>query len=53
MRLAGGQAGLLERSLLEATPLKPGEKIAATVLQIGAEWLFMKTGLGTTNHFES
>jgi len=37
-------AALLERSLLEAAPLKPGEKIEAAVLQIGAEWLFLDVG---------
>jgi len=37
-------AALLERSLLEAAPLKPGEKIEATVLQIGAEWIFLDVG---------
>ena len=37
-------AAMLERSLLEAAPLKPGEKIAAAVLQIGAEWLFLDVG---------
>jgi small subunit ribosomal protein S1 len=37
-------AALLERSLLGAVHLKPGEKIEATVLQIGAEWLFLDVG---------
>ncbi|MHB8709860.1 MAG: S1 RNA-binding domain-containing protein [Desulfuromonadales bacterium] len=37
-------AAMLERSLLDATPLKPGEKIEATVLQIGGEWLFLDVG---------
>lgn len=37
-------AAMLERSLLDATPLKPGEKIEAKVLQIGAEWLFLDVG---------
>lgn len=37
-------AAMLERSLLDAAPLKPGEKIEATVLQIGAEWLFLDVG---------
>ncbi|MCM2266126.1 MAG: S1 RNA-binding domain-containing protein [Desulfuromonadales bacterium] len=37
-------AAMLERSLLDATPLKPGEKIEATVLQIGTEWLFLDVG---------
>jgi small subunit ribosomal protein S1 len=37
-------AALLERSLLGAAHLKPGEKIEATVLQIGAEWLFLDVG---------
>lgn len=37
-------AALLERSLLEAAPLKPGEKIEATVLQVGGEWVFLDVG---------
>lgn len=37
-------AALLERSLLDAAPLKPGEQIAATVLQVGAEWVFLDVG---------
>jgi small subunit ribosomal protein S1 len=37
-------AAMLERSLLDAVPLRPGEKIEATVLQIGAEWLFLDVG---------
>jgi small subunit ribosomal protein S1 len=37
-------AAMLERSLLDAVPLKPGEKIAATVLQVGTEWLFLDVG---------
>lgn len=37
-------AAMLERSLLEAAPLKPGEKIEATVLQVGTEWVFLDVG---------
>ena len=37
-------ASLLERSLLEAVPLRAGEKIEATVLQVGAEWVFLDVG---------
>jgi len=37
-------AALLERSLLDAAPLKPGEKVEATVLQIGSEWVFLDVG---------
>lgn len=37
-------AAMLERSLVDAVPLRPGEKIEATVLQIGAEWLFLDVG---------
>lgn len=37
-------AAMLERSLLEAAPLKPGEKIEATALQVGAEWVFLDVG---------
>ena len=37
-------AAMLEHSLIKAAPLKPGEKIAATVLQVGTEWLFLDVG---------
>ncbi|TLM65321.1 MAG: S1 RNA-binding domain-containing protein [Deltaproteobacteria bacterium] len=37
-------AALLERSLLDAVPLKPGEKVEATVLQVGGEWVFLDVG---------
>ena len=37
-------AAMLERSLLDAAPLKPGEKVEATVLQIGSEWVFLDVG---------
>ena len=37
-------AAMLERSLLEATPLKPGERVEAAVLQVGAEWVFLDVG---------
>jgi small subunit ribosomal protein S1 len=37
-------AEMLERSLLDAGELEPGKKIEATVLQIGAEWIFLDVG---------
>ncbi len=37
-------ADLLERSLLDAAPLKAGEKVEASVLQVGAEWVFLDVG---------
>ena len=37
-------AALLEQSLLEAVPLKPGEKLTASVLQVGSEWVFLDVG---------
>ncbi|AMV70831.1 30S ribosomal protein S1 [Desulfuromonas carbonis] len=37
-------AALLETSLGRTTPLQPGQKIAATLLQIGAEWAFLDVG---------
>jgi small subunit ribosomal protein S1 len=37
-------AELLEQSLLGAKELKPGQKVEATVLQIGAQWVFLDVG---------
>jgi small subunit ribosomal protein S1 len=37
-------ADLLERSLLDAAPLRSGEKIEASVLQVGSEWVFLDVG---------
>ncbi len=37
-------AALLEQSLLDSAPLKPGEKLTATVLQVGGEWIFLDVG---------
>ncbi len=37
-------AAMLERSLLDAAPLKAGEKLEATVLQVGSEWVFLDVG---------
>jgi small subunit ribosomal protein S1 len=37
-------AALLEQSLLETAPLKTGAKMDATVLQVGAEWVFLDVG---------
>ncbi len=37
-------AELLEQSLLGAKELKPGQKVEATVLQIGPQWVFLDVG---------
>lgn len=37
-------AALLEQSLLGARELKPGQKIEATVLQVGSQWVFLDVG---------
>ncbi len=37
-------AALLEASLGQSVSLRPGQKITATVLQIGAEWVFLDVG---------
>ena len=37
-------AALLEASLGQSVSLRPGQKITATVLQIGAEWAFLDVG---------
>ena len=37
-------AELLEESLVGAVELKPGQKIEATVLQIGKQWVFLDVG---------
>jgi len=37
-------AAMLEQSMLGTTRLEPGQKIDATVLQIGDEWIFLDVG---------
>ena len=37
-------AALLEASLGQTAPLQPGQKISATLLQIGSEWAFLDVG---------
>lgn len=37
-------AALLEASLGQVTPLQPGQKISARLLQIGPEWAFLDVG---------
>ncbi len=37
-------AAMLEQSLGRTVELKPGQKVAATVLQIGPEWAFLDVG---------
>lgn len=37
-------AALLERSLLETVALRAGDKVEATVLQVGSEWIFLDVG---------
>ena len=37
-------ADLFEKSMVHATELKPGQKIEATVLQIGKGWIFLNVG---------
>jgi small subunit ribosomal protein S1 len=37
-------AALLEQSLLGARELNPGQKIEATVLQVGSQWVFLDVG---------
>jgi small subunit ribosomal protein S1 len=37
-------ADLFEQSLSTAAPLEPGQKIQATILQIGKEWVFLDVG---------
>ncbi len=39
-----GFAEMLEQSLLGAKELKPGQKVEATVLQIGPQWVFLDVG---------
>jgi small subunit ribosomal protein S1 len=39
-----GFAEMLEQSLLGAKQLKPGQKVVATVLQIGKDWVFLDVG---------
>jgi small subunit ribosomal protein S1 len=40
----GNFAEMLEQSMLGKTRLEPGQKIDATVLQIGDEWVFLDVG---------
>ena len=42
----GGEsfADMLEKSLAGATRLEPGQRIEATVLKVGAEWVFLDVG---------
>ena len=37
-------AELLQQSLKQGGELKPGQKVEATVLQVGAEWVFLDVG---------
>jgi len=37
-------ADMLEKSMAGATRLEPGQKIEATVLKVGAEWVFLDVG---------
>lgn len=39
-----GFAEMLEQSLLGAKQLKPGQKVEATVLQMGKDWVFLDVG---------
>jgi small subunit ribosomal protein S1 len=43
---AGGEsfADMLEKSMVGATRLEPGQKIETTVLKVGAEWVFLDVG---------
>jgi len=40
----GSFAEMLEQSMVGKTQLEPGQKIDATVLQIGEEWIFLDVG---------
>jgi len=40
----GSFAEMLEQSMLGKTQLEPGQKIDATVLQVGDEWVFLDVG---------
>ncbi len=40
----GSFAELFEQSMVGKTELEPGQKIDATVLQIGSEWIFLDVG---------
>jgi small subunit ribosomal protein S1 len=44
MNEEGSFAEMLEQSMLGKTQLEPGQKIDATVLQIGDEWIFLDVG---------
>ena len=41
MNEEGSFAEMLEQSMLGKTQLEPGQKIDATVLQVGDEWVFL------------
>jgi small subunit ribosomal protein S1 len=40
----GSFAEMLEQSMVGKTQLEPGQKISATVLQIGKDWIFLDVG---------
>ena len=40
----GSFAEMLEQSMVGKTQLEPGQKIDATILQIGEEWIFLDVG---------
>jgi small subunit ribosomal protein S1 len=44
MNEEGSFAEMLEQSMLGKTQLEPGQKIDATVLQVGKEWVFLDVG---------
>ena len=44
MNEEGSFAEMLEQSMLGKTQLEPGQKIDATVLQVGDEWVFLDVG---------
>jgi len=44
MNEEGSFADMLEQSMVGKTQLEPGQKIDATVLQIGEEWVFLDVG---------
>ncbi len=44
MNEEGSFAEMLEQSMVGKTQLEPGQKINATVLQIGKEWIFLDVG---------
>ena len=44
MNEEGSFAEMFEQSMVGKTQLEPGQKISATVLQIGKEWIFLDVG---------